>query len=101
MKRGIPTSPRHNLDSAHDSPRQNRICRECSDGPRCSSPRLRSSPWRSRQRQLHASPHFTLTDENGKFVRISDRKGKVVLLNFWATWCGGCQVEIPWFKNFY
>jgi peroxiredoxin len=47
------------------------------------------------------SPDFTLTDENGKSVRLSERKGKIVLLNFWATWCGGCQIEIPWFNDFY
>jgi peroxiredoxin len=46
------------------------------------------------------APDFTLKDENGASVRLSDYKGKVVLLNFWATWCGPCQIEIPWFEQF-
>ena len=37
---------------------------------------------------------------NGAAVQLSDYNGKVVLLNFWATWCGGCKVEIPWFIEF-
>lgn len=44
-----------------------------------------------------AAPDFTLTDAGGKHVSLSDFKGKVVLLNFWATGCGPCKVEIPWF----
>jgi len=43
---------------------------------------------------------FTLTDASGKLVHLSDFRGHVVLLNFWATWCGPCKVEIPWFGEF-
>lgn len=43
---------------------------------------------------------FTQNDAAGTPVRLSDLHGKVVLLNFWATWCGGCQAEIPWFTEF-
>ena len=45
-------------------------------------------------------PGFTLTDASGKSVRLSDFRGKVVLLNFLATWCPPCKREIPWFMEF-
>ena len=48
---------------------------------------------------LKTAPDFTLKDANGNAVKLSDYRGKVVLLNFWATWCASCQVELPRFEE--
>jgi thiol-disulfide isomerase/thioredoxin len=46
------------------------------------------------------APAFALTSLDGKKVTLADYKGRPVLVNFWATWCGPCKVEMPWFEEF-
>jgi peroxiredoxin len=46
------------------------------------------------------APSFVLRKADGKPVSLTSYKGKVVLLNFWATWCAPCRVEMPWFEEF-
>lgn len=47
------------------------------------------------------APEFTLSDLNGKAVNLSDFKGKIVILNFWTTWCPPCIEEMPEMQRFY
>ncbi|HEY9188239.1 MAG TPA: TlpA disulfide reductase family protein [Ignavibacteria bacterium] len=53
------------------------------------------------QASSNKAPDFTLEDLNGKNVKLSDFKGKVVIINFWATWCPPCKAEIPDFIELY
>ena len=66
---------------------------------------LHSARLESRTTDAPAPPHksegvanldLTFKDMNGAEVRLADYKGKVILLNVWATWCGPCELEIPW-----
>ena len=47
------------------------------------------------------APDFTVTDSDGNPVKLSDFRGKGVVLNFWASWCGPCKMEMPHFQAAY
>jgi peroxiredoxin len=47
------------------------------------------------------APAFTVRNLKGNRVQLADHKGKVVILNLWATWCGPCRVEMPGMENLY
>jgi len=60
------------------------------DSPENATPKL----------QGKIAPAFTLVDLDGKKVSLSDFKGHPVFVNFWATWCEPCKLEMPWLEDF-
>ena len=62
-----------------------------------SSPRTSAAAAASSNEQI--APDFELQSLDSTTVHLSDFRGKAVLLNFWATWCQPCKIEMPWFEQ--
>src|SRR5262245_48164803 len=83
------TLPRLDLGSPEKTTSENTETLAPSDGAACDA---KAKP---------ANYSFTLKDMHGNDVNLADHKGKVILLDFWATWCGPCKYEIPVFVELY
>ena len=58
-----------------------------------------TEPEKPKKELTNPAPNFTVLDYNGNQVKLSDYIGKPIVLNFWATWCGYCRVEMPDFER--
>jgi len=55
----------------------------------------------SAEEEIQLAPDFTVLNDKGKEVRLEEYFGKPIVLNFWATWCGPCKAELPYFNEAY
>ncbi len=69
--------------------------------PETTGPADPSETTEATEPELPKAPDFTAYDKNGNQVRLSDYFGKPIVLNFWASWCGPCQMEMPDFQEKY
>ena len=64
-------------------------------------PQTSTEPQTEPEEETIPAPDFTVYDADGNPVRLSDYLGKPIVLNFWASWCGPCQMEMPHFEQAY
>ena len=79
----------------------NRLSGEVELGGIATTPQVVEDPTGETEAQGSEAPDFTVYDLEGNAHKLSDFRGKPVLLNFWASWCGPCQMEMPDFQKYY
>ena len=65
----------------------------------CANHSVRADASVKPEKDRKAAPEFSLKDSNGQTVHLADYKGKVVLLDFWGTWCPPCVSAVPWLRD--
>ena len=79
----------------------NRFSGEVNLGGIATTPQVVEDPTGATEEKGSEAPDFTVYDLEGNAHKLSDFRGKPVLLNFWASWCGPCQMEMPDFQKYY
>jgi len=90
----------HNLRARRTRLQQSQIVLQKANSSAAESVSSLGSPSPEDDLRGKAAPAFTLVDLAGKKVSLADFKGKPVVIDFWATYCAPCKLEMPWFEEF-
>ncbi len=71
------------------------------NAPAITNPFVPQTEQTTKETELYKAPDFTVYDSNGNAVKLSDYFGKPIVLNFWASWCPPCKMEMPDFNDIY